>query len=348
MTTSEMTPHLTVVMPVKNAQPYLDAAVESILSQSLENFEFVIRDDASTDGTRDRLRYWAARDGRIRLFEGLKGLGPAGSSNWVVEQARTPIVARMDADDVARPDRLRRQLEILRHNPDAVLVGSLWEGIDRKDRVVRPPNLTVLGRSGFAAPLAHGSIMFRRESFEKAGKYRSECDFWEDLDLYQRMAQIGRILFTVSPLYQHRFSETSTRLTSGATRVEDSVELMFRCRQALERGEDYEYLVYAPRLPRRRLDPNTFLSLGSITLWSGVRPGTLQRLVKRGRLGFNLTSARALVWAAWAATSPRSLRFVMRQRLRIKHKNVLKQLAGQSVCEWKPQGITVLVPNDGS
>src|SRR4051794_31799848 len=102
-------PPVSVVMPARNVAPYIDAAVESILQQSFEEFELVIRDDGSDDGTTERLRAWAARDRRIRLHEG-EQLGLAGSSNWVVREARAPLVARMDGDDIARRDRLERQL----------------------------------------------------------------------------------------------------------------------------------------------------------------------------------------------------------------------------------------------
>ena len=217
-------------MPVRNALPHLDAAVASLLCQTHADFELIVRDDDSTDGSRERLRVWASRDPRIRLHEGSRRLGPAGSSNWVVEQARAPIVARMDADDVAHPDRLRRQLGLLERRPDAVLVGSLWEGIDRHGRVVRAPDLSSLSAIRFSAPFAHGSIMFRREAFRRAGGYRAVCDYWEDLDLYMRMAGQGRVLVIPEPLYRHRYSETSTRLTSRRPAVERAVDLMFRCR----------------------------------------------------------------------------------------------------------------------
>ena len=105
--------HISVVMPVHNALPHLDAAVRSILDQTHANFEFVIFDDASTDGSAERLREWAARDSRIRLLEGQENLGPVGSSSLVVEQAKAPLIARMDADDVCDPDRLRRQVQVL-------------------------------------------------------------------------------------------------------------------------------------------------------------------------------------------------------------------------------------------
>ena len=330
-------PLLSVVMPVRNALPYLDAAAESILAQSHQDFEFVIRDDDSTDGSRERLRFWAAKDKRIRLFEGDRCLGPVGSSNWVVAHARAPIVARMDADDISNPDRLRRQLEILEETPDAVLVGSVWQGIDRQGRVVREPDLSVLRTSRFAAPFAHGSIMFRRSAFDRVAGYRAECEFWEDLDLYPRMAAVGRVLISTEPLYRHRFSETSTRLNSPRAQVEAAVDLMFRCRQAHERGEDYGILLRRKGLegPVLRHNPNTFLSLAFITLWSGLRPPTLAQLLTRGDLKFDRSTGRALTWALWAAASPRSLRALMRLRLHWKSRKARRELAGRLVCEWK-------------
>ncbi|MDQ5808513.1 MAG: glycosyltransferase family 2 protein, partial [Actinomycetota bacterium] len=119
-----MTP-LSVVMPVRNARPYLDQSISSVLGQTFGDFELVIRDDGSTDGSREVLRAWARRDRRIRLHEDDRPLGPAGSSNWVVAHSDAPFVARMDADDVAHPDRLRRQLAVLRAHADVDVVGAL-------------------------------------------------------------------------------------------------------------------------------------------------------------------------------------------------------------------------------
>jgi glycosyltransferase involved in cell wall biosynthesis len=331
---------LSVVMPVRNALPYLDAAVESILSQTHRNFEFVIRDDDSTDGSRERLRYWAAQDSRIRLYEGEACLGPANSSNWVVAQANADIVARMDADDVSHPQRLAREAAILAANPDAALIGSVWEGIDRSGQIVREPDFSTVRAAGFAAPFAHGSIMFRRAAFEAVGGYRVECDFWEDLDLYIRMAGTGRVLVVAEPLYQHRFSDTSTRLTSRRPRVEAAVDLMFRCRRAHNAGEDYTPLLHAPRDPDRKLSPDTFLSLDFITLWSGLRPRTLSRILQRGRVGLDATTAKALVWSVWAMASPQTLRQVMRVMLRKRSAEAHAALQGRSVFEWSVRGFS--------
>jgi glycosyltransferase involved in cell wall biosynthesis len=318
--------------------PYLDEAVRSMLAQSHADFEFVILDDGSVDGSRDRLRYWAGADSRIRLIEVERSLGPVGSSNLVVERARAPIVARMDADDVSAPDRLERQLDLLTRHPEAVLVGSVWEGIDRDGRKVREADCSKVGDNGFAAPFAHGSVMFRREAFRRVGGYRPETAYWEDLDLFLRLATQGRVLVSSRPLYRHRFSETSTRLTSELPAVERAVDLMFRCRAAFERGEDYQALLdpSPTRVRPAKLHPYTFLSMGFISLWSGHRPRSLERLLRQGALRADLLTVKALIWATWAAISPRSLRKVMQILLRLRNRSAAHRLHGESA-EWRPR-----------
>src|SRR3954469_1632075 len=111
-------PRLSVVMPVHNALPHLDAAVESILRQTFHDFSFIILDDASTDGSGEVLRQWAKQDRRIRLLEAPAQLGPALSSQQVAKAATTPLVARMDADDLSHPERLEQQLEVFDCYPE--------------------------------------------------------------------------------------------------------------------------------------------------------------------------------------------------------------------------------------
>lgn len=151
-------PLVSFVMPVHNALPFLDESVGSILNQTFADFEFVILDDGSTDGSTEALREWARSDARIRLYESARNLGPAGSSNFVVARARAPLVARMDADDVSHPDRLRRQWEVLERRPDVALVGTLYEGIDARGRRVRPRDRWRLARPTINPPFPHGSV----------------------------------------------------------------------------------------------------------------------------------------------------------------------------------------------
>src|SRR5215213_10236590 len=161
-----MSPLISVVMPVHNAAPYLDASIGSILGQTFREFEFVILDDGSTDASNRILRDWARKDARIRLIENRQALGPVGSSNHVAREARAPLLARMDADDISHPSRLEQQWRILRERPDVALIGTLWQGIDRRGLEVRPRDRWRLVNRSLFAPFPHGSIMFRRESFD--------------------------------------------------------------------------------------------------------------------------------------------------------------------------------------
>lgn len=325
-------PPLSVVMPVRNALPYLDAAIESVVGQSYTDFEFVIRDDGSTDGSRQRLRDWARRDSRISLFEGDR-LGPAESSNFVVNQARAPIVARMDADDVVGSDRLLRQMEVLAARADAVLVGCLGHGIDSAGRTIVEPNNYSLGFVGFRAPFSHGSIMFRRQAFHDAGGYRQPCVYWEDLDLYLRMSQQGRLLVLTEPLYRYRFSPTSARLNDPRPDVERAVDLMLRCRTTFERGEDYTPLL-AGHDRNRRIDPDVFLALAYLTLLSGQKPSLLRALIERGDLSIGAKAVKALLVATWAETSPRTIGYLVRWAMARRGKRARLQVRNSTVEEW--------------
>ena len=325
---------LSVVMPVHNALPHLDAAVRSILEQTHRDFEFVILDDASTDGSTERLKEWAASDDRIRLHLGKKNLGPAASSNFVVRAAEGAFVARMDADDISHPDRLRRQLEILRAHPEAGLVGSLCDVIDEQGRMVRGPDPWRLRHSGWFAPFPHGSIMYRRELFDRAGGYREQCVYWEDLDLFLRIAGLAKVLTVPEPLYQHRHSHSSTRLDAKQPeRIERATDLMYRCVEALDSGSDYEDLL-TERNDASKVDPRVFRARGSIVLWSGHRPRVLKRLLQRGKLRPDLKTVLALGWACMAALSPGALRLALKG-LAWSRNSASRSDAAKDVVEWR-------------
>ncbi len=324
---------ISVVMPVHNTRPFVEASIRSILDQSHSDFEFIIRDDGSTDGSREALRHWAGRDPRIRLLESDTNLGPAGSADWVVRQASTPIVARMDSDDICHPDRLKRELDVLERNQDVVMVGSLFEGIDREGRVVRPRDRSPLRSAALAAPFPHGSIMFRREVFERVGGYRMACNFWEDLDLYFRFATHGRIVVLPEPLYRFRFSSASTRLSSRQDKVERAVDLMFECIEAAASGGGYEHLLAEPP-DRPKVRPQVFVSFGSIPLWAGKSPATFTRLISRAHLRRDLPTLKILIWSLWSSLNPRGLRWVLNMLLRWRDRRVAKLFPDGQIHDW--------------
>ena len=149
-------PDVTVLMPVRNGARYLEAAVASILAQRHPNFEFIICDDGSTDDTSRILAWHAQSDARIRVLA-LPPVGLVAALNRGLREARAGWVARMDADDVAWPDRLALQLAAAAAHPEAAGIGSAWRVIDQNGRpgesttadrtwrdCGRPPSLSVI------------------------------------------------------------------------------------------------------------------------------------------------------------------------------------------------------------
>jgi glycosyltransferase involved in cell wall biosynthesis len=192
-------PAISVVMPVRDGGVYLAAAVESILAQDFGDFEFVIVDDGSTDQTPAALALYAARDPRIRLFR-QNGVGIVGALNYGMAQTRADLIARMDADDVALPPRLGRQFHYLHDHPDCVALGSRILLIDADGWPIRQmceeqthAEIDATNLRGGGAAINHPAVMFRTAAFRSLGGYRQEMIYAEDLDLWLRMAEIGRL-----------------------------------------------------------------------------------------------------------------------------------------------------------
>jgi glycosyltransferase involved in cell wall biosynthesis len=317
-------PPMSVVMPVHNGERFLDAGVRSILDQTFQDFEFVILDDASTDGTPDMLADWARRDPRIRLARSNVRLGCAGGGNRLVTEARAPLAARMDADDVSDPDRLRRQVSVLNSRPEVCLTGTLWDGIDAAGRPIRPVDRwRVLRRSPFA-PFMHGSIAFRREAFWQAGGYREACEHWEDLDLYIRMSELGPVVVLLDLLYHYRLHLEGSVLRSDQGELRKALDLMRRCLAARRARMDYGTLLDgAGNLDDGALDPYYLYAVGARRLWAGLRPGIVDQIPRMRRWPLNLRAGAVLVLALWGEAHPRSLRAALRAHIR-----VLDALAG--------------------
>jgi hypothetical protein len=320
-------------MPVYNKLPFIDAAVESILGQSFEDFEFVILDDGSTDGSDARLRQWAARDRRIRLISGQRS-GPVASSNRVALEARAPLIARMDGDDIAAPERLRLQLAVLAERIDAVLVGTLADTIDALGRRLRDADYARLTNPSGVPPFPHASILFRRSAFDAVGGYREQACFWEDIDLSRRMAGAGAVLVIPSPLVSVRVSGASSRLGADLAKIEAAMDSMYREVDGLPAGAS------------SRLLPKAFVPTAALQLWRGQRPRVLPRLLRRGALRFDSPSLRTLLWAAWADASPRTLRQVQRRLLARRNRRARRTLEGRSVLEWLPSGAVGSQPDN--
>jgi glycosyltransferase involved in cell wall biosynthesis len=203
-------PPISVLMPVYNAERYVAEAVESILDQSFADFEFIIIEDGSKDRSPAILEGYAARDPRIRLVS-RPNTGIVRALNQGLALAEGELVARMDADDIALPERLAKQLRYLEDHPECVMVGSRVLVIDPEGMP-----LTVMSDAltheqiieGFLAGrgqlVHHPAVMYRRRVVLEIGAYREIFDESEDLDLFLRLAEVGRIVNLEEPLLKYR------------------------------------------------------------------------------------------------------------------------------------------------
>ena len=191
-------PRVSVILPVYNAEPYLAEAVQSILDQSFTDFEFLIHDDGSTDGSLAILQDFAARDARIRVTSGPnQGVGVV--PGLLIADARGALIARMDADDVCLPQRLEKQVAFLEAHPDHVMVAGWGLTMDAEGRFIAPGKLPVThedidGRHlrGLTTIL-QSAVTMRTKALQAAGGYNPEFPNAEDLELWLRLAEVGKI-----------------------------------------------------------------------------------------------------------------------------------------------------------
>jgi hypothetical protein len=248
------------------------------------------------------------------------------SSDRVARGAGAQLVARMDADDISHPDRLRQQMQVIRDNPEVGLVACLSDLIDGSGRTVRGPDLWRLVRRSQMVPFPHGAVLYRRELFDRIGGYRSEAELWEDQDLVTRMAALAKIMVIPKALYSVRQTAVSTRSIAGRERQERAIDAMYRS-------------IAGPAACSAdgKIDPRVFLSLGSVTLWSGGRPRLFTRLLRHGRLSANRPTISALGWTALASASPASLRGILKMGGRVNNMIARARLDISRPILWSPR-----------
>lgn len=187
-------PLVSVVMPVYNAERYLAQAIESILSQTLENFELILINDASTDKTLQLIYRFRRKDKRIRLINNRKNLRMAESLNLAINLAKSDLIARMDQDDIALPNRLEVQYNFMQNYPKVAIVGNDIIIINEYDKVIGkrtyPTTSEGLKKILFRySAFAHPTVMFRKYAFQRVKGYNPEKHPCEDIDLWFRLGR---------------------------------------------------------------------------------------------------------------------------------------------------------------
>lgn len=205
-------PNVTVLMPVYNGEKYVRHAIESILGQTYDDFEFVIVDDGSTDRTIAIVRSFD--DPRIVLLSNEANLGIVESLNRGIRIAQGTYICRMDADDIAMPNRVERQVRYLEEHPEVAAVGSNTLLVDEQGCEIGQedyPHLpqevhkTILTHN----PFAHATMMVRRSILENCGTYDKRFLYNEDYDLWLRIASRSLMANLREPLVKRRLHSES-------------------------------------------------------------------------------------------------------------------------------------------
>jgi hypothetical protein len=207
-------PLITFVLSVHNDLRFLPAAVDSMLGQTFEQFEAILIDDGSTDGSGAYLD--SLIDPRVRVIHNPGNLGLTTSLNIGLDLARSPYIARMDADDICEPDRLARQIEFLDSHPDVGILGTSRQLIDEEGREIvvasaTQGDLAIRWKCLLGNPFAHPTVMLRRSvlnthKFRYADSFRSE-----DYELWIRLLQHTRGENLAEPLLRYRLRAGNDR-----------------------------------------------------------------------------------------------------------------------------------------
>ena len=191
-------PRISVAMSVYNNAAFLDEAIASIRTQSFADFELLIVDDGSTDGSAAIIDAHAAADRRIRVLR-QSNCGLIASLNRAVAEARGELIARMDGDDRSLPDRFARQIAFLDANPDHGVVGTNTHDMDEAGQIHECTDFHPLTHEALLAalsqgsPMCHPSVMMRTEVLRAVGGYHAAYRHCEDYDLWLRLSARTRL-----------------------------------------------------------------------------------------------------------------------------------------------------------
>jgi glycosyltransferase involved in cell wall biosynthesis len=243
-------PRVSVVMPAYNAARFLRKALDSILVQTFKDFELIVVDDGSTDASAEILA--ACTDARVQVIRKTRNEGLVAALNLGIAQARGEYLARMDADDIALPNRLASQVEWLDKHPEIEVLGTAAIRIDpdgcpieRMVSVSSPNDVANRLRYGIVS-LVHSSVLARTAFLRRLRGYRAEFPYAEDVDLWLRAIQYGQISILREPLMLYRANPAGIRLSQIVVSAH-SHAYAFDCYRRRLRGENeltrYEFMV---------------------------------------------------------------------------------------------------------
>lgn len=244
-------PAISILLPVYNAAPYLAQTLESLLAQSFGDFELIVINDGSTDQTLEIIEQFARRDTRLRVIS-RENRGIVRTLNEGIELARGTYIARMDGDDQAAPHRLELQIKRMNDDPSLVVLGSSAIATDPQGRKLGvfplPLSHEEIEQSHLKgiSSIYHPAAMIRTAALRQVGGYRDLCPV-EDLDLWLRLGEIGRVGNLSEPLLIWR--QTAAGLTAAKAQIHQQ-----KLRQVMQEAWQRRSLPGQPVIPPTQHD----------------------------------------------------------------------------------------------
>ena len=305
-----MTPLISVILAVHNDERYIEESVRSVLEQTCEDFELILVDDGSDDGTVSLVDSLARTDSRIRLFRQRRS-GLTCSLIRATAEARGLYLARQDSDDRSRSNRFAVQTNFLNTHPDIAAVGSDTVVIDQGGQRIK----AIVGERGTgtirssllslrSTPI-HGSVMMRRESVLAVGGYRLAFTVSQDFDLWLRLTEHCGLDNLSDILYEWRLNPVGVYSTRRMEQMMfSSIALAFTHERQLSGKDSYPLLEAAAGnieyfLGEFHSSDKVHAQFGELLLRSGVKPELARRHLARGLREGNIT-ARALALFVWS------------------------------------------------
>ena len=205
-------PLVSVITSVYNGEAYVEECIDSILNQTFQDFEYIILNNGSTDRTAEILNHYT--DSRIHIIH-QENLGISRSLNKGINLSKSELIARLDADDYALPQRLEKQIAFMEQHPKVVLCGSRFKELigekfsPQKVQFVEQDK-DIRNTISCFNPFSHSTTMIRKTVFTKIGGYNKNFEYSQDYDLWIRLLNVGEASILKEELVVARLAEQST------------------------------------------------------------------------------------------------------------------------------------------
>jgi glycosyltransferase involved in cell wall biosynthesis len=227
-------PKITVLLPVYNCELYVQTAVESILNQTFTDFEFLIIDDASTDGTVSILKKFD--DSRIQLIEKPVNSGYTNSLNYGLQIAKGEYIARMDGDDMSYPERFTKQIAYLETHPEVVVCGTAYKILGNDKHITLPElhediKISLL----WGNCISHPSVMIRKKILDDYSiQYDTNKEPAEDYAMWVRLLSIGKLHNLQEVLLEYRIYSSQVSRKRAVEQKKNDIATKFQLLQYLD------------------------------------------------------------------------------------------------------------------